>query len=171
LSSLRRLLRQEASMRRESNGCLSCTLSVGISRRSNAVSSTFRTALAQQSATPIEFIEDSMETALFAESDSQTAFVEYLRTLLVEQPPDLIVSIGAPGMFFLQRHPDNLFPPVPLLFVAADKRRLSDFNRSGNATAVGINLDFPGLVENIVRLLPCTTNIQVVIGDSPFERF
>ncbi len=89
-------------MRRESNGCLSCTLSVGISRRSNAVSSTFRTALAQQSATPIEFIEASMETALFADGGSETSLVAYLRGLFAQRPADLVVSIGAPGMFFLQ---------------------------------------------------------------------
>ena len=74
-------------------------------------------------------------------------------------------------MFFLQRHSDILFAGVPILSVAADKRRLSDLNRSANATAFGISLDLAGIVEHILRILPKTTNIEVVTGNSPFEKF
>jgi PAS domain S-box-containing protein len=136
-----------------------------------AVSSTFRAELARQSAAPIEFLEASLESTLFAEAGSETPLVEYLRALFTKRTADLIVPIGAPAMMFLQRHSDTLFPGVPVLVVAADKRRLSDLGRAGNATAFGISLDLPGIVENILRILPRTTNIEVVTGNSPFERF
>ena len=136
-----------------------------------AVSSTFRAELARQSAAPIEFLEASLEATMFAEAGSETPLVEYLRALFAKRPADLIVPIGAPAMFFLQRHSDTLFPGVPVLVVAADKRRLNDLNRSGNATAFGISLDLAGIVDNILRILPRTTNVEVVTGNSPFERF
>jgi signal transduction histidine kinase len=135
-----------------------------------AVSSTFRSELAQQSAAPIEFLEASLESTLFAEAGSETPLVEYLHALFARRPADLLVAIGAPAMMFFQRHRETL-SGVPMLVVAADKRRLGDLERDGNATAFGISLDLAGVVENILRILPSTTNIEVVTGNSPFERF
>jgi signal transduction histidine kinase len=135
-----------------------------------AVSSTFRSELAQQSAAPIEFLEASLESTLFAEAASETPLVEYLRAMFAKRPADLLVAIGAPAMMFFQRHRETL-SGVPMLVVAADKRRLGDLERDGNATAFGISLDLAGVVENILRILPRTTNIEVVTGNSPFERF
>ena len=111
-----------------------------------------------------------MESTLFAEAGSETPLVEYLRALFARRPVDLLVAIGAPAMMFFQRHRETL-SGVPMLVVAADKRRLGDLERDGNATAFGISLDLAGVVENILRILPSTTNIEVVTGNSPFERF
>ena len=74
-------------------------------------------------------------------------------------------------MNFLLRHRAKLFPGVPLLVGTVDRRRLSDVNLGTNATAVGVNLDLPGIIENILRLLPGTTTVEVVIGNSPLEKF
>jgi hypothetical protein len=137
----------------------------------NAASSGFRTELARQSTAPIEFLEASLETARFVEGGSEAPFVDYLRALFADRPPHLLVPFGAPAMSFLQRHHDKLFPGVPLLVGVADKRRLSGANLGPDATAVGVNLDLPGIVENILRLRPGTTNIDVVIGNSPLEKF
>ena len=111
-----------------------------------------------------------MESTLFAEAGSETPLVEYLHALFARRPADLLVAIGAPAMMFFQRHRETL-SAVPMLVVAADKRRLGDLERDGNATAFGISLDLAGVVENILRILPSTTNIEVVTGNSPFERF
>jgi hypothetical protein len=57
------------------------------------------------------------------------------------------------------------------MVMAVDKRRLTGVDLGGNATVVGASLDLAELVENILRILPNTANIEVIIGDSPFERF
>jgi len=135
------------------------------------VSSTFRAELARQAAAPIDFVEASLESTMFAEDSSETPLVDYLRAVFAKRPADLIVPIGAPALFFLQRHSNILFAGVPVLSVAADKRRLSNLNRSGNVTAFGITLDLAGIVEHILRVLPKTNKIEVVTGNSPFEKF
>ena len=88
-----------------------------------------------------------------------------------KRPADLVVPIGAPGLMFLQRHRDKLFPGVPILVVGADKRRMSNLRSDANATAIGIDFDFPGVIQNILQILPSTTRIEAVTGNSPFERF
>src|SRR5207249_1372184 len=60
---------------------------------------------------------------------------------------------------------------IPLLVGAVDRRRLKDVNLGANATAVGVDLDLAGIIENILRILPSTKNVEVVIGNSPLERF
>ena len=137
----------------------------------NAASSGFRTELARQSAAPIEFLEASLETARFVEGGYETPIVEYLRAVFAKRPPDLLVPFGAPAMNFLLRHRGKLFPGVPLLVGSVDRRLLSGLNLGANATAVGVSLNLPGIVENIMRVLPTTTNIEVVIGNSPLEKF
>lgn len=58
-----------------------------------------------------------------------------------------------------------------MLVAAVDERRIRGLNLGPNATAVGVRLDLPGIVENILRLLPRSANIDVVIENSPLERF
>jgi hypothetical protein len=72
---------------------------------------------------------------------------------------------------FLQRHRDRLFPGVPLLVMAVDKRRLSSVELGGNATVVEATLDLAAVVENILQIFPSTANIEVIIGNSSFEKF
>jgi len=74
-------------------------------------------------------------------------------------------------MNFLLRHRAKLFAGVPLLVGAVDRRRLKNANLGLNATAVGVDLDLPGIIENILRILPSTKTVEVVIGNSPLERF
>ena len=120
------------------------------------VSSTFRTELARQAVAPVEFVEASLESTMFAEDSSETPLVDYLKALFVNRPADLIVAVGAPAMFFLQRQ--NLFPNLPVLAIAGDKRRVSDLPRA-NTRVLGISLDLEGIVEHILRILPKTRNI------------
>jgi signal transduction histidine kinase len=137
----------------------------------NAVSSVFRTELARQSAAPIEFLEASLETVRFTESGSEIPIVDYLRVLVAGRLPALVVPFGAPAMNFLQRHRERLFPGVPILFSALDRRHLRNVSLGADATAVSVSLDLPGMIENILHVLPRTKTIAVVIGNSPLEKF
>jgi PAS domain S-box-containing protein len=137
----------------------------------NAVSSSFRTELARQSKVPIEFFEASLETARATEGESEKPFVKYLRALFADRRLDLVVPFGAPAVHFSQRYRERLFHDVPMLLAAVDQRHLNGVTLSAKATAVAVRLDLPGIVENILRLLPGTANIAVVIGNSPLEKF
>ena len=44
---------------------------------------------------------------------------------MLDQPPDLIVAIGAPAANFVQRHRKDLFPKTPMLFTAVERRRVA----------------------------------------------
>src|SRR5262249_12878956 len=131
----------------------------------------FRAELVKQSKEPIDLYEVSLDTARVQNADEETPFVDYIHALLAGRKLDLIVPIGAPSAFFMQRNRQRLFPATPMLIVGADRRRIPSSSLSENDTGVLPDLDLPAYLANILRLRPETTDVAVVMGNSPVERY
>ena len=136
----------------------------------NEYARTIREELRQQSKEPLDIFEASLATARFAD-DEEGPFVDYLRALFAKRQLDLVIAIGAPAVNFLQRHRQQLFPSTPVLITALEQRRVALATLTPNDTVVATTVDFASAVENILRVLPETANIAVVMGDSPIERY
>jgi signal transduction histidine kinase len=130
----------------------------------------FREELGRQSPQPINLYEASLASALY-EDVEEAPFIDYLRALFVNRPLDLIAAIGGPAVNFMQRHRHELFSSTPAVYVAVERRRISLGALTANDTVVAVANDFPADVESILRLLPETTNIAVVLGSSPLEKY
>ena len=115
--------------------------------------------------------EHSLVTARFSDEDPEVPFVEYLRALFAKHPLDLIVSIGAPAAAFVQRHRQQLFPTTPMVFTAVDQRRVQYSILTANDAVVAVSINYLAALENILRVLPDTKNVAVVVGNSPIEKF
>jgi signal transduction histidine kinase len=137
----------------------------------SAIAPEFRTALAQRSPRPIEFLEASVETSRFVEGEGEGPLVEYLRSLFAKRPLDLVVPFGGPAVLFCLRNRERMFPSVPVLLAGMDRRRLHGLTLDHETAAVPMDLDLPGLIESILRLVPDTGTVAVVFGDSPLERY
>jgi signal transduction histidine kinase len=117
----------------------------------------------------VEFQDYSLLNARRNSDKSDAPFVEYLRSVNVDQPPDLIVAIGAPAANFVQAHRKDLFAKTPMLFTAIERRRV-DFDKltEYDTVVASTNTDYV-FFENILHVLPLTTTIAIVIGASPSE--
>ncbi len=135
------------------------------------MAASFRSELIKRSPEPIDLYEVSLDTARVRDPLDEKPFVEYVLALLSDRQLDLIVSVGAPAVFFLQRHRDAIFPTTPMLILGADTRRISGDLRSGNAAVVLLDLGLPAYLKNILQLRPETNEIAVVVGNSPVERY
>jgi signal transduction histidine kinase len=131
---------------------------------------TFREELNRQSPDPIDLYEASLATARFPDEE-EGPFVEYLRALFTKRRLDLVVAIGAPAVGFVQQHRQQLFPSTPAVYTGVERRRISYAALTANDAVIAINNDYTAVVENILQILPKTTDIVVVIGDSPIEKF
>jgi len=131
----------------------------------------FRAELVKKSPGPIELYEVALDTARVQDVQDEEPFVEYIRALRSGRKVDLIVPVGAPAALFLQRYRTILFHNVPMLVIGADLRRIPGATLSDNDAAVLLDLDLPAYLENILRLRPETTDVAVVVGNSPVERF
>ncbi len=119
----------------------------------------------------VDFQDHSLVVARLNDDKSDVPFVEYLHALNAQQPPDLIMSIGAPAANFVQRHRKDLFPNTPMVLTAVERRRVAFDKLSENDTVVGSTNTTIEFFENILRVLPLTTTIAVVIGASPSETY
>jgi signal transduction histidine kinase len=135
------------------------------------MASSFRSELLKQSPEPIDFYEASIYTARFEEPDDEIALFEYLEDLFSNRQLALIVTNGAPAAFFVQRYRARLFPETPMLIMGADPRRIPDSSLGDRDVMVPLQIDITAYVENILRVLPDTTNIVVTIGNSALEQF
>jgi hypothetical protein len=132
---------------------------------------TTREELKRQSPWPLDITEQSLITARSSNEDPETPFVEYLRALFAERPLDLIVSIGAPAAAFVQRHRQQLFATTPMVFTGVDERRVQFSDLTANDAVVALRIDYLAAFENILRVLPDTKHVAVVVGTSPVEQF
>ena len=136
----------------------------------NAVPPAFKQELARQLPWPIEFHEAALETARVDQPQAETAFMEYLRALYAQHPPELVVPVGAPAAQFLCRHRAGLFSRTPVLIGGIDQRLLPTLSLASNDTAVVARMDMAACFEILWQLFPATTNLAMVLGDSPLER-
>ncbi len=135
------------------------------------MAASFRSQLIKNTKAPIDLYEVSLDTARVQNKQDETPFVEYIHALLGDRKLDLIVPIGAPSAFFMQRNRQRLFPATPMLIVGADRRRIPDYSLTENDATVLLDLDLPAYLANILRIRPETTEVAVVVGNSPVERY
>jgi signal transduction histidine kinase len=103
---------------------------------------------------------------------SEQAIVDFIRSAYADRPkPDLIVSVAGPAAVFARKYRRQLFPDTPLLFALLDQRWLGDAPLGANETAVATINDFPGVVDDILQLLPETQQVFMVMGSGEIGRF
>lgn len=136
-----------------------------------AVASAFRTTLARELGEPLDLTEASLEAGRVPVSGTDTALLEYLAHRYAGNPPELVVPVGAPAGLFVAEHRQALFPGLPVLFAGGDPRLLSPDLTGSNAVMVTVRVNLPAAVGEMLRLQPATTNIVVVFGSSPLERY
>jgi signal transduction histidine kinase len=138
----------------------------------NVLSSTFRSELATSWSGPIEFQEVAvLGTPLAAEAEGEGALGDYLTTLYSRRQPDLVVTIGGLAGRFALAHRGHLFPSTPVLFAAIERRMVPAGALTADDALVPLIGDFPGVVETILRVLPRTKTVAIILGSSTLERY
>ena len=127
-----------------------------------------RAQLQEEWERPLDIYELSLTTALLGQGEHD--FANYLHTLFSDREPDLVLTIGAPAASFVLQYRQNLFPATPTLLTTADRQLMKYSALSANDAAVPVNINFADSIENILRVLPDTTSVAIVIGDSFHER-
>jgi hypothetical protein len=130
-----------------------------------------RAEISRRARTPLSFHDHSLLNAPLQDDKSDGPFVDYLRALYEEKPPDLIIAFGAPAAGFVQRYRDRLFPGTPMVFTAVEARRVQYDKLTENDAVVASRNDFAAAFENILQVLPDTKTIVIVNGVSANERF
>jgi signal transduction histidine kinase len=130
----------------------------------------FRDELLRQSPEGIDLYETSLATARTGDGEDGP-FADYLQALFAKRKLDLVVAISTPVIRFVQKNRQRLFESVPAVFMGVEQRRIPPDSLTQNDALVVIANDFTEIVNNILKVLPNTANIAVIVGDSPNERY
>jgi signal transduction histidine kinase len=131
----------------------------------------FRVELDQRADSPVNVIQIMVGPIGFVAASEQ-AVVDYIRSVFIgNRDPDLIVSIGGPAAVFARKHRQHLFPHAPLLLASVDQRWLANARPEESETAVAIAADYPDVIDAILRLLPQTRQVVMVIGSGQIGQF
>ena len=131
----------------------------------------FRVELDQRAERPVNVVQVVVGPTGFVGAPEQ-AVVDYIRSTFADRPkPELIVTVAGPAAVFARKHRQEIFPDTPLLFASVDQRFLRGAPLGENEAAVAVLNDFPGLVEDILQLLPQTRQVFMVMGSGQLGQF
>ena len=93
-----------------------------------------------------------------------------IASMLMPPPWRFFHLLGAPAARLVQRHRTSLFPATPMLLATVEERRVEPSMLSANDVVAPVRVDHVAAFENILRVLPDTKTIALVVGNSPPER-
>lgn len=137
----------------------------------DAAVAAFRRELASTWSGLVIFVEAALDAGRTVTAAEESAFVAYLLARFSDPLPDLVVSSGGPAARFLLANRARLFTNVPILLAVFEARAVPGATLRPGDGMVPTKLDLPSAFANIVRVLPRTQAIAVVLGDTPVERF
>ena len=139
----------------------------------SAIVSSFRTTLAREigAGADIYIYEESLEMGWFPDPAFEQRSTILLEQRFADRPLDLIVPIGSPACRLAMQSNAKLFTSAPILCLGADQRLVPLESLRTNSTLITQNIHPPDMIEDILQLKPDTTNIVVVLGSSPLEKF
>jgi signal transduction histidine kinase len=131
----------------------------------------FRVGLDQRAGEPVNVVQVVVGPTGFVGAPDH-AVVDYIQSIYADRPPpDLIMTVGGPAAVFARKHRQQLFPGAPLLFASVDERFLRSAPLGENESAVPVVNDFPRLIDEILRVLPETRQIFMVIGSGSLGQY
>ena len=92
--------------------------------------------------------------------------ITFLSTFL--HSPWLLVAGLSSGLDFALGHRDELFPGVPIVFVAVDQREVKARRLPPDVIGVPIRMDLAGTLDLALGLHPETRRVFVIAGSAPF---
>lgn len=145
------------------------------SERPFAPQSSFADALVPElirgSREPIDFVEMSVQDARSSGLAPDVSVAERLRSAFGAQRLDLVITVGGPAAKFAQEFRQQLFPATAMLLAGVDRRFVEKGTFTDNETTVAIQHEPTLVIDAILRLLPETRTVTVIVGASQVEQF
>ena len=128
-----------------------------------------RTTFAAGSSQHIEIRNEYLDLSRFEEPHHQTLLVELLRQKYAGQNVDLVMTALGSALDFALAHRAEIFPRVPVVFIAVDQAELQTRALPADVVGVPITRDLVGTLDLSLRLHPKTRRVFVITGSSGFD--
>jgi PAS domain S-box-containing protein len=133
------------------------------------VDRSIRSTFASQSTGRIEIRNEYVDTSRLRDPDFMQAQVSLLRRKNAGRNVDLLIVGLSSALDFALKYRDELFPGVPIVYVAVDEREVKARRLPPDVIGVPIRMDLAGTLDLALRLHPDTRRVFVIAGSAPFD--
>ena len=144
--------------------------SVGFCPRSSTSTKASARRSRPQSSRQVTFHTEFLDLDGGREARYEEKLLELLRLKYAGVKLDLIVSGTSRALRFLLAHRDDLFPGVPIVFTAVEKKTGVDLVLPSDVTGMWVEIDWRGTLEAALQLQPETGRVVVVGGTTDIDR-
>jgi signal transduction histidine kinase len=126
-----------------------------------ALDAAIREVLQSQAGPPVNYYAEYLETEIFPAEPASLALRDYIREKFEGRRIDLVITNTTPALQFALRHRGELFPDVPIVFVAGPTRELK-LDRAAAVTGVVSDVTFAETLDLALKLHPSVQRVFVV---------
>jgi len=130
-----------------------------------------RTTFAAASSEEIQIRNEYLDLSRFEDPRHERFLVEYLRQKYAGQKVDLVMAALGSALDFALANRAEIFPGVPVVFIAVDEQELQTRALPADVIGVPITRDLAGTLALSLRLQPSTRRVFVVTGSANFDRY
>jgi hypothetical protein len=130
-----------------------------------------RSALQKGSPVPVDIYSEYLDGARTDTGGYENELVALLRRKYEGRKFDLIFTITEPALPILLKNRAELFPDVPIVFLAVDQREIAGRNLGPNVTGVWGEINFKPNLELALALHPGTKQVVVISGVSEWDEY
>jgi ABC-type uncharacterized transport system substrate-binding protein len=120
---------------------------------------------------PVNIYVEYLDSARFNNPEYRKSLSTTISQAYAGSKPDLVIVGLYPALNFALDFRQEMFPDVPIVFVAVDPRRLEGHKTVPAITGVTETADIRGSLDLALGFHPDTQNIAVISGTSEFEGF
>jgi len=120
---------------------------------------------------PIDVDVEYMDVVLHSDPEYFDDWSSLLKRKYSKYPPDVIIPVFFPALTFLVPNRNDLFPGCPIVFCAIPESFGASLANRSDITGVGFVLDFKPTVNLITQLLPKTSKLMILSGNSKLDEW
>src|SRR3954468_2387194 len=126
------------------------------------VDAAIREVLLSPAGPQVHYYAEYLETEQFPSEAASLAFKDYLRQKYAGRRIDVVITVATPVLQFALRHRVELFPEVPIVFVAGSIQGVTINRTQAGVTGVMSDAGFAETLELALRLHPSVRQVFVV---------
>jgi PAS domain S-box-containing protein len=134
------------------------------------VNRAIRSTFASDPPGQIDVRNEYVDTSRLRDSGYVQAQVSLLQRKYAGRKVDLVIAGLSAGLDFAVNFREELFPGVPIVFVAVDEREVKARRLPPDVIGVPIRMDLTRTFDLALQLHPDTRRVFVVAGSSPFDK-
>jgi len=138
---------------------------------STLANESLRATFAAGSPEPIQIRHEYLDLSRFHDTDQRRLLADFLQHKYADQSIDLVVTGLASSLEFVLEYRDEIFPGVPVVFMAVDERELAGRTLPADVIGVPIKMDLAGTLDLALSLHPRTRRVFVVAGHAKFDAY